>query len=177
MDLGLCLAGGGIKGASHIGCIKAFEEEGIVFDYVSGTSSGSIVACLYALGYTSDEMLDIFKQYCHKIKYIDFKTIAKLIGGLAIKRKFSIMGLNSGTVIRKFVTRFANEKNIQNIKEIKIPLIIPSIDIHSGSILVFTSIQGRKTFSDDVIYINDVPLGTAVQASCSFPRCICSCSL
>lgn len=36
---GLCLAGGGIKAAAHIGAIEAFEEEGIEFDYIAGTSS------------------------------------------------------------------------------------------------------------------------------------------
>ena len=48
MKLGLCLSGGGIKGVAHIGAIKALEEKGIKFDYVSGTSSGSIRATLYA---------------------------------------------------------------------------------------------------------------------------------
>lgn len=37
--MGLCLAGGGVKGASHIGAIKALEENNIEFDYVGGTSS------------------------------------------------------------------------------------------------------------------------------------------
>ena len=36
---GLCLAGGGIKGAAHRGALEALEEEGIKFDYVAGTSS------------------------------------------------------------------------------------------------------------------------------------------
>ena len=36
---GLCLAGGGIKGAAHIGAIEALTEEGIRFDYIAGTSS------------------------------------------------------------------------------------------------------------------------------------------
>ncbi len=37
--IGLCLAGGGVKGAAHIGAIKALEEAGIKFNYVGGTSS------------------------------------------------------------------------------------------------------------------------------------------
>ena len=40
---------GGIKGAAHIGVIRAFEEENIKINYISGTSSGSIVASLYAM--------------------------------------------------------------------------------------------------------------------------------
>ena len=35
MKLGLCLAGGGVKGAAHIGVLKAFEEENIKFEYLS----------------------------------------------------------------------------------------------------------------------------------------------
>lgn len=37
--MGLCLAGGGVKGAAHIGAIKALEESNIKFEYVGGTSS------------------------------------------------------------------------------------------------------------------------------------------
>lgn len=37
--MGLCLAGGGVKGAAHIGAIKAMEESNIKFKYVGGTSS------------------------------------------------------------------------------------------------------------------------------------------
>ena len=67
MKLGLSLSGGGIKGVSHIGAIKALDEAGIKFDYISGTSSGSIVATLYACGYNTDEIYNIFKKYAKSI--------------------------------------------------------------------------------------------------------------
>ena len=51
MELGLALSGGGAKGAAHIGVLKAFEEEKIKINYIGGTSSGSIVATLYAAGF------------------------------------------------------------------------------------------------------------------------------
>lgn len=54
--VGLVLAGGGAKGAAHIGVIKVLEEVGIPVDYVVGTSMGSIIGGLYCLGYTTDEM-------------------------------------------------------------------------------------------------------------------------
>ena len=44
MSLGLALAGGGLKGIAHIGAIQALRELGIEIDYLSGTSSGSIIA-------------------------------------------------------------------------------------------------------------------------------------
>ena len=57
--VGLVLSGGGAKGAAHIGVLKYIEEAGIPIDYIAGTSMGSIVGGMYALGYASDEILDI----------------------------------------------------------------------------------------------------------------------
>lgn len=55
--VGLVLSGGGAKGVAHIGVLKVMEEAGIPIDYIAGTSMGSIVGGLYAIGYTA-EMLD-----------------------------------------------------------------------------------------------------------------------
>lgn len=60
--IGLVLAGGGAKGSAHIGVIKVLEEEGIPIDYIAGTSMGSIIGGLYALGYTSAEMDSIISN-------------------------------------------------------------------------------------------------------------------
>ncbi len=57
--VGLVLSGGGAKGIAHIGVIKALEEHDIAIDYVAGTSMGSIIGSLYAMGYTPDEMLEL----------------------------------------------------------------------------------------------------------------------
>ena len=55
----MVLSGGGAKGAAHIGVIKAFEENEIPIDYITGTSIGAIIGSLYAMGYTPDEMLQL----------------------------------------------------------------------------------------------------------------------
>lgn len=169
MKTGLCLSGGGVKGAAHIGALKAFEEYNIKFNLISGTSSGSIIATLYSLGYSPDDMLDIFKTYCKKIKYIDFYTIFKLIKDFVLCGKISITGLNSGIIIQKLINKFAYKKNIKNINQIKIPLFIPSIDSKTGSIIIFTSKILRNTFSDNTFFVDNINIGTAVRASCSFP--------
>lgn len=54
--VGIALSGGGAKGAAHIGVLKYIDEIGIPIDYITGTSMGSIIGGLYALGYTPDEM-------------------------------------------------------------------------------------------------------------------------
>ena len=169
MKTGLCLSCCGVKGAAHIGALKAFEEYNIKFNLISGTSSGSIIATLYSLGYSPDDMLDIFKTYCKKIKYIDFYTIFKLIKDFVLCGKISITGLNSGIIIQKLINKFAYKKNIKNINQIKIPLFIPSIDSKTGSIIIFTSKILRNTFSDNTFFVDNINIGTAVRASCSFP--------
>mgnify|MGYP001140921522 CR=1 FL=1 len=54
--VGLVLSGGGAKGMTHIGIIRALEENNIPIDYIAGTSMGAIVGSLYAMGYSPDDM-------------------------------------------------------------------------------------------------------------------------
>ncbi len=54
--IGLVLAGGGAKGAAHVGVIKVLEELGVPIDYIAGTSMGSIVGGLYASGLSAAEL-------------------------------------------------------------------------------------------------------------------------
>ncbi len=58
-SVGLVLSGGGAKGIAHIGVIKALEKNNIPIDYITGTSMGAIIGGLYAMGYTTDQMLDL----------------------------------------------------------------------------------------------------------------------
>ncbi len=176
MKKGLCLAGGGVKGAAHIGAIKALEEARIKFDYVGGTSSGSIVACLYACGFTADEMYEIFKKYCKKIKYIDPINIIKLILGIIFTRKIKIEGLNTGNQIEKLINKVCGEKGIKNISDIKMPIAIPSVSLESGNVICFTSCEFRNKTQDNTIFVNDIEIGKAVRASCSYPVVFAPCT-
>lgn len=54
--IGLTLSGGGAKGLAHIGILKAIDSSGLRIDYITGTSMGSIVGGLYALGYSADSI-------------------------------------------------------------------------------------------------------------------------
>lgn len=61
-SVGVVLSGGGAKGLSHIGVLKALEENNIPVDYICGTSMGAIVAALYSIGLSPDEMLVLFRS-------------------------------------------------------------------------------------------------------------------
>ena len=54
--VGVVMSGGGAKGLYHIGVLEALEECGVPIDCVAGTSMGSIIAAMYAAGYSPAEM-------------------------------------------------------------------------------------------------------------------------
>ncbi|WP_295119333.1 patatin-like phospholipase family protein [uncultured Chitinophaga sp.] len=54
--IGLVLSGGGAKGLAHIGILEAIDSAGLKIDYIAGTSMGSIVGSLYAIGYPADSI-------------------------------------------------------------------------------------------------------------------------
>lgn len=54
--VGLVLSGGGARGMAHIDVIKAMEEYNIPIDYIAGTSAGAIVASMYSMGFSPEQM-------------------------------------------------------------------------------------------------------------------------
>lgn len=60
--IGLTLSGGGAKGLAHIGILKAIDSAGLKIDYISGTSMGSIIGALYAVGYSGDSIEKIARK-------------------------------------------------------------------------------------------------------------------
>jgi NTE family protein len=54
--IGLTLSGGAAKGLAHIGILKAIDSAGLKIDYITGTSMGSIIGALYAIGYSADSI-------------------------------------------------------------------------------------------------------------------------
>lgn len=66
IKIGLALGGGGARGFSHLGAIKAFEEFGLKFDFVAGTSAGSLAGAFYAAGFSYQQMFDAIKDLKEK---------------------------------------------------------------------------------------------------------------
>ena len=127
------------------------------------------------MGYGYKNIYLLFKKYSKKIKYIEERNILKLIYGILIKRKIIINGLNSGEIIEEIMNEASSKKNVQKIGDIKIPLIIPSVDVHSGKIYFFTSQDKRTSYSDEIIYNSNINIGKAVRASCSYPLIFSPC--
>ena len=56
--IGIVFSGGGVRGAAHLGVLKAFEEAGIQAEIISGVSAGAITGAFYAAGYSAEETYD-----------------------------------------------------------------------------------------------------------------------
>lgn len=194
MKIGIALSGGGIRGAAHIGVLKALEENNIKIDMISGTSAGSIVASLYAMGYSPDELSKTFKEFQYKslwdyeYKYflpflfnilllgkkkniIDFDIVGifAILIGLIFKKNIKIDGFIKGNRIEKIIFELSQKANKLLIKDAKIPLAIPSVDINSAENVVFTSKLIKNMAGDDTIYIDDATMYEAVRSSIAFP--------
>lgn len=168
MSLGVALAGGGLKGLAHIGALKALEELGIKIDFLSGTSSGSIFATFYAMGYSVEEIKKRTLENYKVLTEIKKKPIFKagytyLTSGVA-----QISGLIDGENIENLVKNVSKDKDITNMNQIEIPYAICTVDTISTKECIFLS----KKFdlkNDDIDYIYDAPIAKATRASMSFP--------
>src|SRR5689334_22299668 len=60
--IGLALSGGGARGFSHIGVLKALVANDIPIDLVSGTSAGSFVGGAFASGMSVEEIVEVGKK-------------------------------------------------------------------------------------------------------------------
>ena len=166
MKLGLAMSGGGIKGAAHIGVIQALQEENIKVDIVGGTSIGSIVAALYA-EYTPKEMLKLFNYFSKLI----FKNSAMYTDPRG-KKLLSIQagGLYSGENIAFAIEEAGKYKNIKKLQDLKIPIVIPAVDLRDSEKYVFTN-MGK--INDK--YLNKADISIAVRASSSYPGIFAPC--
>ena len=167
MKLGLAMSGGGIKGAAHIGVIQALQEENIKVDIVGGTSIGSIVAALYAMEYTPKEMLKLFNYFSKLI----FKNSAMYTDPRG-KKLLSIQagGLYSGENIAFAIEEAGKYKNIKKLQDLKIPIVIPAVDLRDSEKYVFTN-MGKKNDK----YLNKADISIAVRASSSYPAIFAPC--
>ena len=119
-------------------------------------------------------MLDIFKKYVNEINYIDFENIKRFFKNIFTGNGIVFDGLSSGTKIRKIVKEVCREKGIENIKQIEMPIIIPAVNVVSGELYVFSNkIKGKE--ENGIKYIDNIDIGTAVQASCSYPGVFSPC--
>lgn len=173
MRIGISLAGGGIRGIAHVGVLKALEENNIEVEAIGGTSAGSIVATLYAMGYSPYYIYLLFKRYAKDIINIRSKPILSGVTSFIKSNKVGIVGLSDGERFEKMYDELANKKGFKLVGDIKMPLVISAVDIGEAKEYIFTNCASRQNMNDN--YITEIGIGKAVRASSSFPAIFCPC--
>ncbi len=116
MKLGIALSGGGIRGIAHAGVLKALEESGIKIEAIGGTSSGALIAGLYALGYSPEDIYFLFKKYAKKIVGTTSNSVFSQISQVFKKEN---AGFRKGEDIEELFNVLAREKGIKTFPRLK----------------------------------------------------------
>jgi NTE family protein len=165
--IGLVLSGGGAKGLAHIGVLKVLEAEGIVPDYITGTSMGGIIGGLYAVGYSSHELDSIVTHVnwnrlltddipLSSVSPHEKNDYSRYQVEFTITRDGLVIpsGLIKGQQISELLSGLTwHVADINNFDELPIPFRCVAADLRSGSPFVFK--EGDLT--------------TAMRASMSIP--------
>ncbi|QGU00562.1 hypothetical protein SYNTR_1968 [Candidatus Syntrophocurvum alkaliphilum] len=165
--IGLALGAGGLRGLAHIGVLQVLKENSIPISYISGTSSGSIIASLYATGMSPYQMEEIVKSlkpsdyldynYMEIIKYvlsIFFRSIDKKLEGVI-----------KGDKIEKLVFDLTKGKKL---KDAKLPLAIIGCDINTGKEVIFSN-KNMVVKDTNTIVLQEALISEAIRASISIP--------
>jgi len=163
--IGIALSGGGARGISHLGVLKALEENGIKPTIVSGTSAGAIIGGFYSAGFSPDEILAILiKTNIFAI----FKPAFSWNGLLSMNNLLSIL----------------KDHLPDSFETLNNPLIVAATNIESGKIkyfqqgdlhqvvlasccipVIFNPIQIEKVKYVDGGILNNLPVEPLVNSS------------
>ena len=174
--VGLVLSGGGAKGMTHIGIIRALEENNIPIDYITGTSMGAIVGSMYAMGYSPDDMEKMLKSDNFKRWYQ---------GG--IEEKYQYYFKKTPPTPEFINIRVALKDPLHKMKTQFLPMsVVDPIQMN----IVFMELFGQATascrndfnqlfvpfrcvasdtYNKKALILKEGDLGDAVRASMSFP--------
>jgi len=141
LRVGLVLSGGGAKGVAHIGILKAIEEAGLRIDYITGTSMGSLIGGLYAIGYRSDQLIEI-------------------------SRENNFMELFTESANRRYISNY--EKGFDERTAVTFPISERGIDLPAGIITgqnIYTFLSGLAWSAHATEDFNDFPIPFAAIAT------------
>ncbi|HEX6270774.1 MAG TPA: patatin-like phospholipase family protein [Anaerolineales bacterium] len=116
MDITLALGAGGAKGNSHIGVIRRLEKEGFRIRGIAGSSFGGLVAVYYALGYSPDQIEDMFALVDQAVLY-----------GRAPDDGPSLLGLAGVTSLLK------GSLSDRTFDDLKLPCVLTAVDLSGGN--------------------------------------------
>lgn len=153
-----CLFGGGaIRGVSYIGAIKAFEELGINPTTLAGSSVGSIIAALLAVGYTSKELKSIFL----KVNFELFKDISLGLG--------PVFALSKGEVFLEWIRELIEIKYYGKKYKKGANKAVTFKDIEKNIVIITTNLSNFECKEFSKFETPDYEIASAIRISCCMP--------
>ena len=151
--VGLVLSGGGAKGFAYIGLFKVLQEVGLKIDYIGGTSIGSIMAAMYAVGYSPEEIEKIIRTQNWAMilrdeiprKYISYEEKEFLEGSIIsfpyTRRKIALKkSLFIGQQVNQLLNRYLTVAyDVNDFSKLKTPFICMGTDLLTGEAVTLNS--------------------------------------
>jgi NTE family protein len=166
--IGLVLSGGGARGLVHIGFLKVIDEVGLDIDYIAGTSFGALVGAMYSLGYSAEDIENIFIEedfadilndtidrgdlYIEDKRWFDYGNLSfEIDKNLDISMPLSLL---PGNNILLYLTKYLSRSiYYDDFESLPIPFRCVATDLETGESVEF----------------KDGNLIGAVRASMAFP--------
>lgn len=164
MDMNAVFEGGGVRGITLAGAVRAAELSGFRFKRVAGTSSGSMIAALVAAGYTAEEMKEVilrtpFSSFLKRAPIFQIRWIGPAA------RLFLKKGLYSGEVLEQWMHSLLAAKGVRTFGDLEQgKLRIIASDITNGRLLVLP--EDIKHYGVDP---RKLRISKAVRMSTSIP--------
>ncbi len=153
-----CLFGGGaIRGAGHVGALRAFEELGVECQSYGGSSVGSIVAVLKAIGYTTDELEEIFLS-------VNFELFKDISFGFNIK-----FALSKGEVFLDWFRELVEKKFYGSAYEKGKNEPVRFRDVKKDLFIISTNMKDFSCCEFSTYETPDFEIAMAVRISCCAP--------
>lgn len=170
--VGLVLSGGGVRGLAHIGVLRALEENHIPIDYVTGTSAGALVGCLYAAGYTPNQMEQMvtgrkFGEWASgkRDEDLDYYFLKQPNDAGWVRFKLSLDTIFQLTFINSIINSSAIDFNLMEL--LSVPIAKARYDF--DNLLVPFRCVAADIVAKEPVVISKGDLAQAVRASMAFP--------
>jgi NTE family protein len=167
--VGVVLSGGGAKGMAHIGVLKVLERAGIPVDVVTGTSMGSIVGGLYAIGYNANSLDSIVREQDWGYVISDREDLRNQ--SLSDREKQNTYAITTGIAIGKKDTGGGGLIRGKNLAELFNKLCIgytDSLDFSRDLPIPFSCVATNIIDNSEVDF-HSGKLAQAMRASMSIP--------
>ncbi|HKP30683.1 MAG TPA: patatin-like phospholipase family protein [Gemmatimonadales bacterium] len=148
MSFSLVLSGGGLKGLTHIGVLRALEERGLTPSLVVGVSMGALIGSAWAAGRRirelEDRALALERSDVFRIAHLDM-ALRRMLAPAVYRRE----------PLERIIIDLVGDRTFRDLEH---RMLVNTVDINSGHQMLW-GLPG----------LDDARVSDAVFASCALP--------